>query len=225
MLNNNFFSKLHAITLLSVIILFSSASFPQQKVVFVSSPEYIVNVCFQSTGDCNPYTGATFRSLTFTAQFSDFKFVGSYAKGYAAMFGKKDSNYKIGGRQVHGVGKLMEFNICPDWETEKDKWDNKVTAGPNEFSPYLEMQLESTAMDTSGIVPLVETAYIRFNTNFGFHTLEFESHIAKGYIENYSFIFNVSLFKVGKGEDFEIEVPFNGESESGKWIVDFTAVK
>jgi hypothetical protein len=225
MLNNNFFSKQHAIILLSTIIFFSSASFPQQKVVYVSSPEYIVNVYFQSTGDCNPYTGATFRSLTFTAQFSEFKFVGSYAKGYAAMFGVKNSNYKIGGRQVHGVGKLMEFNICPDWETENDKWDNKVTAGPNEFSPYLEMQPESTAMDTSGIVPLVETAYIRFNTNFGFHTLEFESHIAKGYIENYSFIFSLPLKKVGKGEDFEIEVPYNGESESGKWIVDFTAVK
>jgi len=221
----NLIQKPNSILLLSALILLSSISLPQKKSVFVSSPEYIINIYFQSTGDCNPYTGATFRNLSFTAQFSEFKFIGSYAKGYAAMFGVKDSNYKIGGRQVHGVGKLMEFNICPDWETEKDKWDNKVTAGPNEFSPYLEMQLESTAMDTSGIVPLVETAFIRFNTNFGFHTLEFESHIAKGYIENYSFIFDVPLFRAGKGEDFEIEVPFNGESESGKWIVDFTAVK
>lgn len=221
----NLIQKPNSIFLLSAIILLSSASFPQKKTVFVSSPEYIINIYFQSTGDCNPNNGAVFNSLTFTAQFSDFKFVGSNAKGFAAMFSSKKSDYKLGGRQVHGIGKLMDFNICPDWETEKDQWDNKVTSGPNEFSPSLEMQHESTVIDTSGIVPLVETAFIKFNTNFEFNTLKFESHIAKGYIENYSFTFSFPLSKVGKGEDFEIEVPFNAESESGKWIVDFAVVK
>ncbi len=202
-----------------------------KKTVFLSSPRYKIDIACNVQGKCDPYEGAAFSLLSLSTDFEIAKFGAPVAETYEVWFYTQSEDMStawIPGIQIHGEGSILDYKICPAWETEDEPIEAKVTKGPTQFKPWLEVLSDKVIKDTASleaVLPIVPTAWFLFST--GFSVLgdelawEYEK-FATGAIENYNLIFNVPVDDLAQGKAVMIDTTIDYGYETGKWSIIFT---
>ncbi len=202
-----------------------------EKTVFLSSPRYEIDIALDQTGKCDPYEGAAFSKLSFSTEFGITKFGPPVAETYEVWFYRQTeemSDAWIPGIQIPGEGRILNFKICPAWESEDEPIEPKITSGPTPFQPWLEVLSEKMIRDTASmetVLPIAPTAWFLFSTGFSVSgdelAWEYEK-FATGAIENYNLIFSVPVDDLAQGKAVMIDTTIDYGSEVGKWSVIFT---
>lgn len=203
-----------------------------KKTVFLSSPRYEIDIALTLTGKCDPYEGATFSKLSFSTEFDIIKFGAPQAEGFECWF--YEPLEAIPGTftpdiQIHGVGNILDFKICPAWDDDEPT-EAKVVKGPIPFEPILDLLGESEIRDTVSMdnvskLPIVPSAWFKFSTCFSILgdelAWQYEGIGGCG-IQNYWLIFSVPVDDLAQGKAVMLEIPHNAESEQGTWSIIFT---
>ena len=132
-----------------------------------------------------------------------------------------------------GGAEILNIEMCPHLSGAGEE-PNKIVGRNNDFEINLSILPKQAAEDflreTGGYgpetlvpEPLVDTAWMQFQaiTPFSNPAVEWENSDGNGLIDKWAVIFDVPLWKLQKGENFEIEVPVEDDCGKGKWLINF----
>ena len=198
------------------------------------SPAYQVSVGFHYAGQCNPGTCegekvldlmATVENVVFghtpTPDFGCWMYQ-EFSGTMAPQFGHKE-----------GEAAILNVAICPHLSGGGEE-PNTIVGRNDDFEINLSILPRQAAEDyfreTGGYgpevlapEPLVDTAWMQFQaiTPFSNPAIEWENSDGNALVNKWDVIFNVPVWKLQKGENFEIEVPVGDDCGKGTWSIRF----
>lgn len=195
-----------------------------QNSVFISSPNYHVDISLNFTGQCDPYEGAVFSQYSAISQFNSVKFVASQTKEHPCWILQGGGVPFI---NIEGEGRFVSFRICPHYDPEPQP--ARITYGPSFFNPTLKVLSKEELIDyieseNPEVMPLATSVWFKYSDSFSIAQpeLEWNTNIGSGCAETRQVVFHVPLEALGKGEIIETTVPYNYIGESGTWNILFT---
>jgi hypothetical protein len=203
------------------------------KQIFVSSADYDITIQLSYTREVSPEgEQGGFSSYTSTGEFKNVRFGPSPSNDFEAWFEKRLSD--VAGApamqvpQVTGEGTVGPFVIAPAWEDPNETIQPRITSGPRPFVPNLQVLTFEMAHredpDSMPPVPLVPTVWLRYNESFSIAEPELKWEypgFAIGTIEGDGVVFSVPVARLAKGEDLEINVPYENGAAHGEWKIVF----
>lgn len=206
--------------------------------VLLSSPFYTITVTLDYTDPPDPYNSQggieTYRSVS---AFTRVAFGPSYMPDLPAMFSVEYGPAGSGEgllpeMQISGTGVIETYELQPAWESDEPE-EGMVTSGPEGFEPTLTLVSQAEALvggdgkgDDMQAAPLVPTLYMQFNENFSIVGPELEwvyPSIGGNYVSSSAVVFPVTLADLGQGSSFEITCPYESETATGTWTIQFLA--
>jgi len=202
----------------------------QRKAVFLSSPAYTLDLSLTMTGRCAPVEGSDFRHLDLYAGFSGLRFLSPSTKDVPVTIQRGSG---LASDEVEGRGEIRGFDLCPAWEDETHAIPAKVTKGPSPFRATLTVLTQEEAIERRGYprdeaIPIVTArpaVWLEFSTKFSILGQELaweHPGLSKSGISDYSFVFDLPLDALGKGQPYSFEFPHSDEGERGTWSVMLT---
>ncbi|MBN2465732.1 hypothetical protein JXD38_08965 [candidate division WOR-3 bacterium] len=202
------------------------------KQIFVSSADYDITVQLSYTRDVSPEgEQGGFSSYTSTGEFQHVRFGPSPSKDFEAWFERRlAANAAVPMRQISGEGRVGPFVIAPAWEDPSEPIEPRITAGPLPFVPTLEVitfqMAHAEDEESMPVVPLAPTVWLRYNESFSIDEPELKWEYPKfalGQVESDGVLFSVPTASLAKGEDLEINVPYENGAARGEWKIVFWA--
>ena len=233
--------RLAAVVVLALLV--APAFVQAEKTVFVGSARYDITVGLSYTRETSPEgEQGGFNSYTSVGRFEDVKFGPSPAPDFDAWFevqvevpgAGKVPGAVVPMRQISGEGEITDFKIAPAWEDPSTPIQPKITAGPEPFTPSLELLTYAMAHEEEfesaeeaedlPTVPLAPTLWFRYLEGFSASGSELRWEypgLALGAVDGSATQFSVLLNTLAEGEDVEMTMPFTDGTAVGEWTVQF----
>lgn len=214
---------------LSVLFIFPLMPQAQKKTQFLSSPYYNIDIGLTFSGGCGPEEdGATFSQYAAISSFNEMRFVASSTPSHPCWLEKKG---KLPLFSLTGEGRIVSFQICPDYDPEPRT--ATIKHGPEPFAPVLtvmskkEVEDYLLSQDELPVLPLVASVYLRYSDNFSVSNpeLQWETEVGKGVVESRIVVFSISLADLGKGKPVQLSIPYKYGRENGTWDIRLMTVK
>lgn len=204
--------------------------------IFLSSPPYDITVTFEYTDPADPYGSQGYiESYKSVSMFGHVVFGSSIAPDFPAMFSSSMGMSAAGGcipsMQESGSGVIERFTLQPAWESDDEAIAAMVTHGPDPFNPTLTLLTYEMAMDARPVsdddlplVPLVPTIWFLFNEGFSIAEPELQWEypgFAANSIGGGMVVFSAPLQDIGAGMSFELHLPYENETATGQWTIQF----
>jgi hypothetical protein len=200
------------------------------------SPTYQVNLGFHYTSQCDPGTCEGEKILDLMSTVENVVFGHTPIPGFGCWMYQKYSGV-MAGQFGHGEGEaaILKVEMCPHLSGAGEE-PNKIVGRNDDFDINLSILPDQAAEDilreTGGYgpdtlvsEPLVDRAWMHFQaiTPFSNPAVEWENSDGNGLVDKWAVVFNVPVWKLKKGENFEIEVPVEDECGKGAWSIRFVA--
>ena len=200
------------------------------------SPTYQVNIGFHLTSECNPGTCEGEKALDLMATVENVIFGHAPTPEFGCWMYQEFSGTMVGKfGHKEGEAAILSVTICPHLSGAGEE-PNKIVGRNDDFEINLSILPEQAAEDslreTGGYdpetmvpEPLVDLAWMYFQamTPFSNPAIEWENSDGNALANKWDVIFNVPVWKLQKGENFEIEVPVADDCGEGRWSIRFVA--
>ncbi len=202
----------------------------------VESVSYQIDIRAIVTGKCGAYTNSGgFKDMEFEASFTGMVFLRPAGKGIPGPYGglhraSQPAGFSVtGGVSIEGEGKFDHVEYCPQYETEVDTHEVRITSGINPFIAWIGVMSPVASDAPQGVQPTKTPtgggeAWILFhigNASGGgpIWTYEVEGVSSK---EDETTLggpvrFVTSWDQLMKGEEFTITMTTGDEGETWEW--------
>jgi hypothetical protein len=198
------------------------------------SPSYQVSIGFHYAGQCDPGSCEGEEVLDLMATVENVVFGKAPMPDFGCWMYQKISGTmapKFGHKE--GEAAILSVSICPHLSGAGVE-PNKIVARNDDFDINLSILPKQAGEDyfreTGGYGPgvlvpetLVDVAWMQFQamTPFSNPAVEWENSDGNALANKWDVIFNVPVWKLQKGENFDIELPVEDDCGKGAWSIRF----
>ncbi len=198
------------------------------------SPPYQVIIGFHYTSQCSPGTCEGEKVFDLMSTVENIVFGHSPVPDFGCWTYQEFSGAKVGQfGHSEGDAEILTIEMCPHLSGAGEE-PNKIVGRNDDFEINLSIlprqagedflrEREGYGPDTLIPEPLVDMAWMHFQamTPFSNPAYEWENSDGNGLADKWAVIFDVPVWKLKKGENFEIEVPVEDDCGKGKWVIRF----